>query len=105
MARAGVFALSSAWEGLPGVLIEALACGCPVVSTDSPGGSREVLEAGRYGELVSIGDVAGLARALERTLQNPTDPETLRRRAADFSVDKSVTHTLEALGLSRGHSA
>jgi len=100
MARARIFALSSAWEGLPGVLIEALACGCPVVSTDSPGGSKEVLAGGQYGELVGVGDAPALGDALERALAVEPDRKALRRRAADFSVDESVRHTLEALGLS-----
>ena len=98
MARAGVFALSSAWEGLPGVLIEAMACGCPVVATDAPGGSREVLEDGRHGELVAVGDAKALAAALERTLEGRPDREALRRRAQDFSVDTGATNTLVALG-------
>ncbi len=68
MARGAVFVLSSRWEGLPGVLIEALFCGVPTVSTDCPGGSREILADGRYGRLVPVGDPNALARALESAL-------------------------------------
>ena len=81
------------------MLIEAMACGCPVVATDAPGGSREVLEDGRYGELVAVGDAKGLAGALERALEGRPDREALRRRAQDFSVDAGVTNTLATLGL------
>lgn len=62
--RATVFALSSDHEGLPGVLIEALAAGCEIVATDCPSGPREILEDGRYGRLVPVGDVRGFAIAL-----------------------------------------
>ena len=75
MARASVFALSSLYEGLPGVLIQALACGCPVVSTDCPSGPREILDHGRFGPLVPVGDEAALARAIEAMLDDPPPAE------------------------------
>jgi glycosyltransferase involved in cell wall biosynthesis len=97
MARAALFALSSAWEGLPAVLIQAMACGCPVVSTDCPSGPAEILEGGRHGPLVPVGDPAALAEAIERTLSAPVDRERLRRRAEDFSVERAVDRYLAAL--------
>ncbi|HSV28616.1 MAG TPA: glycosyltransferase [Candidatus Omnitrophota bacterium] len=87
MAGASAFALSSAWEGMPGALIEAMACGTPVVSTDCPGGAAEILRHGQLGPLVPVGDDAALAEALRHLLAHPPDREALRRRAADFSVE------------------
>ena len=96
MARAAVYVLSSHYEGLPNGLIEAIACGCPVVSTDTPSGPFEILEGGKYGPLVPIGDVDAMAHAIEKVLDQPPDREWMRRRAADFSVDVA-TDRYEAL--------
>jgi glycosyltransferase involved in cell wall biosynthesis len=71
MARSALFVLSSAWEGLPTVLIEALAAGTRVVSTDCPSGPREILQAGRLGRLVPVGDPERLAGAMAETLDEP----------------------------------
>ena len=97
MARATVFAFSSAWEGFGNVLVEALACGCPVVSTDCPHGPAEILDGGRYGRLTPVGDDQAMAAALADTIQSPPDPSLLVRRAEDFTVERSVEGYLQAL--------
>lgn len=89
MARAGVFVLSSAWEGMPGVLIQALASGAPVVATDCESGPREVLHNGRFGRLVPVGDANSLAEAISDTLDGPRCPlpdEVLRPFAQSAAV-------------------
>ncbi len=97
MARAAVFVLSSGYEGLPGVLIQAMACGCPVVSTDCPSGPREILQDGRYGPLVPVHDDEALATAIETVLDKPPDRAWLSARAAEYSVDRAVDQYLEVL--------
>lgn len=97
MARASAFVLSSAYEGLPGALIEAMACGCPVASTACPSGPDEILAGGRYGPLVPVGDVAGLAASMLRLLEDPPDPEHLRQGAARFGLDAVTDRYLELL--------
>jgi glycosyltransferase involved in cell wall biosynthesis len=84
--RAAVFVLSSRWEGLPNVVIEALACGCPVVSTDCPSGPAEILERGRHGALVPVGDARAMAAAIEQTLDAPGDRSRRIARAKAFSL-------------------
>lgn len=94
MKNSAVFVLSSMYEGLPGVLIQAMACGCPVVSTDCPSGPAEVLENGRYGQLVPVGDHQMMAQAMLRTLGSKPDRSELIGRAAEFSVDISIDRHL-----------
>ncbi len=99
MSKADVFVLSSAYEGLGNVLIEAMACGCPVVSTDCPSGPREILEDGRYGPLVGVADAEGLAEAIGRVLDRPTDKEKLQSRAKMFTVERATRKYLDLLCL------
>lgn len=88
MKRAAVFALSSRWEGFGNVLVEAMACGAPVVSTDCDG-PREILQAGLHGRLTAIGDPLALARAIEAQLEHP-DRSTVIERAQSFNVVAAV---------------
>lgn len=98
MKRAAVFVLSSRWEGLPSVLIEALALGTPVVATDCPSGPAEILEGGKWGRLVPVGEPHFLARAILGTLQDVREPppEAAWER---FSLEEVVTAYLQVLGI------
>ena len=96
MKRAAAFALPSRWEGLPGVLIEALFCGVRTVATDCPGGSREILAHGRYGALVPVGDPLAMSAALDSALSGALAPpprESWRR----FEMDTVLDRYLEVL--------
>lgn len=86
LSHAAALVLSSTYEGFGCVIVEALACGCPVVSTDCPYGPREILADGRYGRLVAPGDDLGLAVALEQTLDEQSDGQLLAERARHYSV-------------------
>lgn len=98
-ATANLFALSSDYEGLPTVLIEALSFGLPVVSTDCPSGPAEILQGGRFGRLVPVGDAPALARAMEEGLTADVDRDAMRRRAADFAPEIAARKYLDLLGL------
>ncbi len=97
LSRAAVFVLSSAWEGASNALLEALACGCPSVSTDCVSGPSETLDSGRYGPLVPVGDDRALAEAIAQVLRSPQDRARLRARAEVFSVDRAATAYLDVL--------
>jgi len=99
LATADLFVLSSAYEGFPNVLAEALALGTPVVSTDCPHGPREILEDGRYGPLVPVGDADSLAAAIMATLANPLPKEQLKARGQVFSAQASALGYMRALGI------
>ena len=90
MARSALCVVASEFEGFCNTLIEAMACGCPVVATDCPGGPSEILDNGRFGRLVPVGDVAALAKAMASALAEPPPVATLQKRAAYFSLARSV---------------
>lgn len=94
MAHAKAFVLSSCWEGLPGVLIEAMAIGTPVVSTNCKSGPNEILDNGKYGCLVPVGDSDELAKAIIETLNNPLSKNALKKRASYFSEEKIIDQYL-----------
>lgn len=85
MQHAKVFVLSSLWEGFPNGMIEAMACGAAIVATDCEGGTSEVLEKGKWGELVPVRDKNAMAKAIIKTLVADSMPNVLKR-ADDFSV-------------------
>lgn len=88
--RADLHVLSSTGEGFGNVIVEALAAGTPVVSTDCPSGPREILSNGQFGRLVPVGDVDALATAMQESLTASHDKAALMARAQDFSIEKAV---------------
>lgn len=99
MARASVFVLSSAWEGLPTVLIEAMAVGTPVVSTDCPSGPAEILDNGKYGWLTPVGDSTALAKAILTAIDSKhkqIDSSWLEQ----FSLETATQQYLDLCGIS-----
>jgi glycosyltransferase involved in cell wall biosynthesis len=101
MRSADVFVLSSRWEGLPTVLIEAMACGAPVVSTDCPGGSAEILDGGHFGHLVPVENARALAGAIEASLlgdQRKPPSEWLNQ----FDAETVIRQYFDIMGVEKG---
>lgn len=92
-----LFVLSSRSEGLPGVLIQALGCGLRIVSTDCTTGPREILEGGKWGRLVDVGDVNAFAKAMEDAIAGPEPFKPDRSHLAQFSLPYAVDAYLARL--------
>jgi glycosyltransferase involved in cell wall biosynthesis len=96
-ASADLFVLSSDYEGFGNVLVEAMRCGLPVVSTDCKAGPREILADGAYGLLVPVGDEAALAKAMEEALDRRPDADMLKRRAEELSGSRAGERYLDLM--------
>ena len=99
---ADLFVLSSRWEGFGNVIVEALECGVPVVSTDCPSGPAEILADGRFGKLVPVDDPVALAAGIVEVLRHPVDRESLMERAKDFAVGTIADQYLAYFDEGRG---
>lgn len=94
MARASVFVLPSKYEGFGNVIVEAMACGTPVICTDCPGGPREILDNGKYGSLVPVGKPELLAKELLKVLNKSNNKYLMKERANDFSIENIINEYL-----------
>jgi glycosyltransferase involved in cell wall biosynthesis len=101
MHRCDVFVLSSKWEGFPNVIVEAMYCGAKIVSTDCPSGPAEILEKGKWGKLVKVGDPAELADAMLKTLSLPKLP--VEKRANFFSIKRAADKYLNLIQSKESH--
>jgi glycosyltransferase involved in cell wall biosynthesis len=100
MSRAAAFVLSSVWETFGIVLVEALACGCPVLSTNCDYGPSEILADGQYGALVPVKNPQALAQAMKHILKSPKpNPQILQHRADEFSLDHATHQYLAVMGV------
>ncbi len=97
MSKASLLVLSSVWEGFGNVLVEAMAAGIPVLSTNCPSGPAEILAYGKYGQLVSVGDIDNIANWIENILTINQDTSKLQLRANNFSLAESVKQYIQIL--------
>lgn len=100
MRRAAVFVLPSRWEGFPNVLVEAMASGAPVIATNCPGGTAEILDNGRWGGLVPVADTTAMARAIIDAISAKSHPD-VSLRLKDFSLDSIVNKYIQTLGITQ----
>ena len=92
LVKSDTYVLSSLYEGLPGALVQAMALGCKLVSTDCRSGPREILKAGQFGRLVPVGDSAAMAQAIHDSLEHHYDrnegPGRVIRFTEDYAIDR-----------------
>ena len=100
--RASLFVSSSRHEGFGNAIVEAMAVGVPVVATDAPHGPRDILEGGRHGRLVAVGDADALSSAMADTLAEAPDSAALRERAGAFTVEAAAEAIVRILRLAPG---
>jgi glycosyltransferase involved in cell wall biosynthesis len=98
MMRARVAVCASVYEGLCNAIIEALACGTPVVSTNCPYGPFEILQGGRFGALTPVGDAKAMAQAIATALIENPDRGALRARGFDYTAERAAERFLEIAG-------
>ena len=103
--RAALMVSSSRFEGFGNVIVEALSCGTPVVATECPYGPAEILEGGRYGRLVPVGDADAMARAISAALGSVPDRAALRARAAIHTVDRAAAVLAEIVATTEARIA
>ena len=103
--RTRVAVCTSNHEGLCNSIIEALACGTPVVSTDCPVGPREILQYGRYGTLVAVGEPSDLAEAISHALDAPVDRQQLIARAHNYTTKRAADCFLKIIAHMSPNSA
>jgi glycosyltransferase involved in cell wall biosynthesis len=96
MSASAVYVMSSRHEGFPNSLVQAMACGIPVVSTACPAGPTEILEGGKWGRLVPVGDAEALALAIGAALDDPNPPD-VRRRAEAFALESVIAAYIQEL--------
>jgi len=97
IANCTVFVLSSKYEGFGNVIVEAMALGKTVVSTDCPSGPAEILDGGRLGYLCAVQDPPGLAAAISQAVRKPIDPTLLEQESRKYMVEPIVQQYLELL--------
>lgn len=102
LSSAEALVVSSRWEGFGNVIVESLGVGVPVVSTDCQSGPSEILQGGKYGRLVKVGDYEAMSYAIVETIDNDSDPNFLIERAEDFATDKIAHEYLDYIFNNKG---
>ena len=98
MSKSSLFVMSSNYEGFGNVLVEAMACGVPIISTNCPGGPSEILENVLWGTLIPLGNVEALSDSILNTLnKNKKEHQNCLKRANDFSIDKKIEEYIKII--------
>lgn len=96
MKRSKVFVMSSLWEGFPNSMIEAMACGTHIISTNCDGGAAEILEDGKWGQLVPVQNPKYMAKSIVYVLKSDGKPDA-RERVECFFVDEIIKNYVSLL--------